>query len=362
MALVLLLHLLILASRLTIDHLISFNPFVVLVKLILPSDNVHQTEGDPGVEHAGHVDHPLLHGLRNAVVVRRLLLPARPAPPTLGGHSVDVVPRQLVDDRPLCIFREVHRKVLTNNLSVLLQTLKSFHSPVDMFLHGFRESVVTTHVIGVVLRCRVVLFMALRALKMLLQGMLVGVQGIDNRAHTGHLAFTTPDRLRPQVFADEVHRVHLVHVQHVVEQLDRVVKLLLANAALSRSHNVLRCVDHTSVGLALRHNGVRNGTCGFATGQLVLDQAKELDNPRVLFKGLLVHRVMRLGHPGDKKLYAFHAIVPPGCPLGEEDHDVHWVTFSGLFALGHRARELVVFVKEDRFELGIRHPLALCPY
>ena len=65
-----------------------------------------------------------LDRLRDTVVVRRLLLPARPAPPTLGGHSVDVVPRQLVDDRPLCIFCEVHRKVLTNNLSVFLQTLE----------------------------------------------------------------------------------------------------------------------------------------------------------------------------------------------------------------------------------------------
>ena len=74
-----------------------------------------------------------LHRLRNAVVVRRLLLPARPAPPTLGGHSVDVVPRQLVDDRPLCIFREVHRKVLTNNLSVFLQTLEEQKSKCDIF-------------------------------------------------------------------------------------------------------------------------------------------------------------------------------------------------------------------------------------
>ena len=74
-----------------------------------------------------------LHRLRNAVVVRRLLLPSRPAPPTLGGHSVDVVPRQLVDDRPLCIFCEVHRKVLTNNLSVLLQTLEEQKSKFDIF-------------------------------------------------------------------------------------------------------------------------------------------------------------------------------------------------------------------------------------
>ena len=42
-------------------YLISFNPFIILVKLILPSDNVHQAEGDPGVEHAGHVDHPFLN-------------------------------------------------------------------------------------------------------------------------------------------------------------------------------------------------------------------------------------------------------------------------------------------------------------
>ena len=74
-----------------------------------------------------------LDRLRDTVVVRRLLLPARPAPPTLGGHSVDVVPRQLVDDRPLCIFREVHRKVLTNNLSVLLQTLEEIGQNVIFF-------------------------------------------------------------------------------------------------------------------------------------------------------------------------------------------------------------------------------------
>ena len=42
-------------------YLIGFNPFIILVKLILPSDNVHQAEGDPGVEHAGHVDHPFLN-------------------------------------------------------------------------------------------------------------------------------------------------------------------------------------------------------------------------------------------------------------------------------------------------------------
>ena len=41
-------------------YLIGFNPFIILVKLVLPSDNVHQAEGDPGVQHAGHVDHPLL--------------------------------------------------------------------------------------------------------------------------------------------------------------------------------------------------------------------------------------------------------------------------------------------------------------
>ena len=41
-------------------YLISFDPFVIFIKLILPSDNVHQAEGDPGVQHAGHVDHPLL--------------------------------------------------------------------------------------------------------------------------------------------------------------------------------------------------------------------------------------------------------------------------------------------------------------
>ena len=231
-----------------------------------------------------------------------------------------------------------------------------------MFLDCFRESIIAAHVIRVVLRCRVVLLMALGALKMLFQSVLVGVQGIDHRAHTRHLAFPTPHWLRPQVFADEVHGVHLVHVQHVIEQLDGVVKLLLANAANGCSHNVLWCVDHASVCLALCHNRVRNGTCGFATGQLVLDQAEELNNPRVFFEGLLVHRIMRLGHPGDKKLDALHAVVPPGRPLGEEDHDVHWVAFSGLLALGHRARELAVFVKEDRLELGVWHPLALCPY
>ena len=231
-----------------------------------------------------------------------------------------------------------------------------------MFLDGFGESVIAAHVIRVVLRCRVVLLMALRALEMLFQSVLVGVQRVDNRAHTRHLAFPTPHWLRPQVFADEVHGVHLVHVQHVVEQLDRVVKLLLANAANGCSHNVLRRVDHTSVGLALRHNRVRNGTCGFTTGKLVLDQAKELNNPRVFFEGFLVHRIMRLGHPGDEKLDAFHAVVPPGRPLGEEDHDVHWVAFGRLLALGHRARELAVFVKEDRLELGVRHPLGLGPY
>ena len=41
-------------------YLIGFNPFIILVELVLPSDNVHQAEGDPGVEHAGHVDHPFL--------------------------------------------------------------------------------------------------------------------------------------------------------------------------------------------------------------------------------------------------------------------------------------------------------------
>ena len=65
-----------------------------------------------------------LNSLRDAIIVCRLLLPASATPPTLRGHSVDVVPRQLVDDRPLCIFCEVHRKVLPNNLCVLLQTLQ----------------------------------------------------------------------------------------------------------------------------------------------------------------------------------------------------------------------------------------------
>ena len=74
---------------------------------------------DEDEEDGGH-----LHRLRNAVVVRRLLLPPCSAPPTLWSHSVDVVPRQLVDDRPLCIFCEVHCKVLANNLCVLLQTLQ----------------------------------------------------------------------------------------------------------------------------------------------------------------------------------------------------------------------------------------------
>ena len=205
-----------------------------------------------------------LNSLRDAVIVCRLLLPASATPPTLRGHSVDVVPRQLVDDRPLCIFGEVHRKVLPDDLGVLLQPLKSFDGAVDVFLHGFRESIVTAHVVRIVFGCRVVLLMALGALQMLLQSVLVSVQGIDDRAHARHLALTTPHRFGSQVLADKVHRVHLVHVQHVVEQLDCVVKLLLANAANGRSHNILWNVDHTSIGLAFCHDRLWNGTCCFA--------------------------------------------------------------------------------------------------
>ena len=77
MALVLLLHLLVL--RLTIDHLhkhsrckrgevgkrkranlISLDPLELLLELVLASDDVHQTQGDPRVQHARHVDHPFL--------------------------------------------------------------------------------------------------------------------------------------------------------------------------------------------------------------------------------------------------------------------------------------------------------------
>ena len=69
-----------------------------------------------------------LNSLRDAIIVCRLLLPASATPPTLRGHSVDVVPRQLVDDRPLCIFGEVHRKVLPDDLGVLLETLQRISS------------------------------------------------------------------------------------------------------------------------------------------------------------------------------------------------------------------------------------------
>ena len=69
-----------------------------------------------------------LNSLRDAIIVCRLLLPASSTPPTLWGHSVDVVPRQLVDDRPLRVLREVHREVLADDLGVLLKTLQRISS------------------------------------------------------------------------------------------------------------------------------------------------------------------------------------------------------------------------------------------
>ena len=65
---------------------------------------------------------------------------------------------------------------------------------------------------------------------------------------------------------------------------------------------------------------------------------------------LVVHQTVDLTDPLDQFLDASNAVAPLGCPLGQEDCHMYWITVSRHCTLGNCSGKLEVFVKKDWFK------------
>ena len=81
--------------------------------------------------------------------------------------------------------------------------------------------------------------------------------------------------------------------------------------------------------------------------------------PWMLIEWLVVHQTVDLTDPLDQLLDASNAVAPLGCPLGQEDCHMYWITVSRHCTLGNCSGKLEVFVKKDWFKFDIWHPLVL---